>query len=144
MDFFSICGFLKCAEIPLFIVFLNINQNWQKKGQKYDNFSHFAKHRLITKTRFVATPLFTKNCCFSTWFFETKNIDVEQKHNLSGNIKDKKKGFETKCRKPTKEKRLMKKNIAIEYFDVVPFMKQKKKEKERKRQKQGTKRKQKI
>ena len=79
----------------MFVVFLNINQDWPKKGQqKNDNFLHFAKHKLIKKKRFVATPLFTKNCCFSTWFFETKNIDVERKHNLkSGNSKDKKKGI---------------------------------------------------
>ena len=44
---------------------------------------------------------------------------------------------------PKEEERLMKKNFAIEYLDVVPFMKQKLTEKQRKRQKQGTKRKQK-
>ena len=72
---------------------------------------------------------------------------LNKKHNLkSGNSKDKKRDLkETQDRKPKKEKRLMKKTVAIECFDVVPFMKQKakKKEKERKRQKQGTKRKQK-
>ena len=79
--------------------------------------------------------------------FETQNIDVEQKHNLkSGKIKDEK-GFEWqhKTGNPKKEKGLMKTKCVVEYFDVVPFMKQKakNKEKERKRQKQGTKKKQK-
>ena len=79
-------------------------------------------------------PFSPKIVVFQLGFFETKNIDVEQKHNLkSGNSKDKKKGFETKKdRKPKKEKRLMKKNVAIEYFDVVPFMKQKQRRKKRK------------
>ena len=41
------------------MVFLNINQNLPKNGPQNDNFSHFAKHRFR--------------------FFETKNIDAEQK-----------------------------------------------------------------
>ena len=59
---------------------------------------------------------------------------LNRKHNLKlGNSKDKKKGLERKeDRKPKKEKRLMKKNFAIEYFDVVPFMKQKQRRKKRK------------
>ena len=52
---------LKCAEIPFYSVFLNINQNLTKKGPpKNDNFSHFAKHRFIKKHRFVANPHLTK------------------------------------------------------------------------------------
>ena len=57
----------------------------------------FCKTQVHKKNRFVATPLLTKKCCFSTWFFETKTIDIEQKHNLkSGTSKDKKKGRERK------------------------------------------------
>ena len=79
--------------------------------------------------------------------FETKYIDVEEKHNLkSGKNKDEK-GISkrNKTDNPKKKKILMKKNFVIGYFDVVLFMKQKakKKEKERKRQKQGSKIKQK-
>ena len=49
-------------------------------AQKNDNFSHFAKQRLIKKNRFVATPLLTKKFCFfKAVCFETKNLDVEQK-----------------------------------------------------------------
>ena len=66
--FFSIFGFLRCGDIPIFIVFLNINQNWPKKGGENDNFSHFAKHRLI-KNPFCCNPPCPKNCCFSTWVF---------------------------------------------------------------------------
>ena len=79
-------------------------------------------------------PFSPKIVVFQLGFFETKNIDVEQKHNLkSGNSKDKKKGFETKKTENKKrEKRLMKKNVAMEYFDVVPFMKQKQRRKKRK------------
>ena len=67
-------------------------------------------------------------------FLETKNIDVEEKHNLkSGSNKDKEKGFETKTRQETRTReKLMKKNVAIEYFDGVPFMKQKQRRKTRK------------
>ena len=48
----------------IFIVFLKSNQKLEKKQN--DNFSHFAKHRLIKKNRYVATPLLTKNWCFLT------------------------------------------------------------------------------
>ena len=64
---------------------------------------------------------------------EIKNLDVEQKHNLkSGNSKDKRKGFETKNKKETKKRERISGKIAIEYFDVVLFMKQKQRRKERK------------
>ena len=57
---------------------------------------------------------------------------LNKKHNLkSRKSKDKKKGFERKSKtgNQTTEKILMKKNFAIEYFDVVPFMKQKQRRK---------------
>ena len=60
---------------------------------------------------------------------------LNKKHNLkSGNSKDTKKGFERQTRQETREKEkiLMKKKCAIEYFDVVPFMKQKQRRKKRK------------
>ena len=79
---------------------------------------------------------------FSNLFFETKNIDVEQKHNLnSRKSKEKKKGFqrENKTGNQKQEKRFQEKTVAIEYFDVVLFMKQKqrrKKMKEREKDKE--------
>ena len=83
---------------------------------KNDNFSHFAKHRLIIKNRFVATPLLTKNFCFfKLSVLKPKTLMLNKKHNLkSGNSKDKKKELERKKdRKPKKEKILMKKKLAI-------------------------------
>ena len=59
---------------------------------------------------------------------------LNKKHNLkSGNSKDKRKGFATKNKKETKKReRISGKKNAIEYFDVVLFMKQKQRRKERK------------
>ena len=79
---------------------------------------------------------------------ETKNNDVEQKHNLKSakKIKIRQRDFKEKRRQETKEeKRLMKENFVIEYFDVVLFLKQKQRRKKRKERdkKQGSKRKQK-
>ena len=72
-------------------------------------------------------------CAFQFVLFETKNIDVEQKHNLkSGKSKDKKKGFETEKqdRKPKERKNISgKKEIAIENVHVVLFMKEKQRRK---------------
>ena len=88
--------------------FLNINQNWAKKGaKKNDNFSHFAKHRLIKKKRFVATPLFTEKLCFFKLFvLKPKTFMLNKKHNLkSGNNKDKEKGVERKNKTENHKKR---------------------------------------
>ena len=114
----------------------------------------FCKTQAQKKKPFCCNPPLDQKILFVEVFcFETKNLYVlkpktfmlNRKHYLkSGNTKDKKKGLERKKEETPKKKILMKK-LAIEYFDVVPFMKQKqrKKEKERKRQKEGTKRKQK-
>ena len=64
---------------------------------------------------------------FNLFFLKLKTLRLNRKHNLkSGKSKDKKKGFETEKqdRKQKKEKTFQKK-IAIEYFDVFLFMKQK-------------------
>ena len=118
-------------------------------AKKNDNFSHFAKQRLIKKTRFVATPLLTKNVCFfKLSVLKPKTLMLNKKHNLKwGNSKDKKKELERKKdRKPKKEKILMKKKACNWIVWCCSFheRKAKKKEKERKRQKQGTKRQQKT
>ena len=91
----------------LFLVFLNINLNLPKNGHKKTIAFHILQNTGWYKKRVVATPLFTKNYCISNWaFFETKNIDVEQKHNLkSGNSKEKKKGVETKNKTGNQKKR---------------------------------------
>ena len=59
---------------------------------------------------------------------------LNKKHNLkSGNSKDKKRDLKEKQdRKPQKRKNIDQEKIAIEYFDVVPFMKQKQRRKKRK------------
>ena len=68
---------------------------------------------------------------------------LNKKHNLkSGKSKDKKKGFQTEnnTENPKKEKILQEK-IAIEYFDVVLFMKQKQRRKGKKETKTRNKKK---
>ena len=52
---------------------------------------------------------------------------LNRKHNLkSGKSKDKKKGFETeKQDRKQKKRKHFRKKIAIEYFDVFLFMKEK-------------------
>ena len=58
-------------------------------------------------------------CAFQFVLFETKNIDVEQKHNLkSGKNKDKKKGFETEKpdRKPKERENISGKKLQLNIF----------------------------
>ena len=68
--------------------------------------------------------------------FLKKNIDVEQKTKLKSEKKAKiRKGdLKEKRREETNkiEKGLMNKNFVIEYFDVVPFMKQKQRRNQKK------------
>ena len=79
MVIFSYFCFWKCAEIPFLQCFLNINQNLAQKKGKNDNFSHFSKHKLLKKPVLLQLPLWPKIGVFQLVFFETKNIDVQQK-----------------------------------------------------------------
>ena len=123
---------LLCADVPILQCFLNFNHNLQqKKAPQNDNFFIFCKTQ-VEKERFVATPSLDQNLVFFIFYFcfETKNIDVEQKHNLKSGKqnKDKHKGLEreNKTGKP-KQERTDEKNV-IEHLHVVPFMKQNKEE----------------
>ena len=65
---------------------------------------------------------------FNLFFLKLKALMLNKKHNLkSGKNKDKKKGFETEKqdRKPKERENISGKQIAIEYFHVFLFMKQK-------------------
>ena len=74
--------------------------------KKNDNFSHFAKHRFIKNPVMLQPPLFLKRCVFQFGFFETKNNDVEQKHNSkSGKNKDKEKRFQRENKTGNPKKR---------------------------------------
>ena len=67
--------FLKKCWNTYFIVFFELPPKFAKEmaPNKNDNFSLFAKHRVIKKKkRFVATPLFTPKMVFFNLFFETK------------------------------------------------------------------------
>ena len=66
-----------CSDAYFYSVFFTA-KHLHKKKPKNDNFSHFAKHRLIKKNRYVATPRLTKIGVFQLGLFETKNNDVEQ------------------------------------------------------------------
>ena len=58
--YFCLFCFKKCAEIPIFIVFVEHQPKLAKNGQKInDNFSHFAKHRFIKKKNFLLQPPFS-------------------------------------------------------------------------------------
>ena len=75
-----------------------------------------------------------KSVFFLVVCFETKTFMLNKKHNLNQEIAKIRKGDLKEKSEETKkqEKILMKKKLAIEYFDVVPFMKQKQRRKKRK------------
>ena len=78
---------------------------------KNDNFSHFAKHRLIKKTLLLQPPFSPKIDFFKLFVLKPKTFMLNKKHNLkSGKNKDKEKGFERKNKTGNhkKEKKLMK------------------------------------
>ena len=75
---------------------------------------------------FCCNPPLDQNLVFFQHVFETKNIDVEQKHNLTSRKAKIRKGIKEKTRQETpKREGIDKKHIVIEYFDVVLFVKQK-------------------
>ena len=126
-----------CWNTYFYSVFEHHPKIAKKMAKKNDNFSHFAKQRLIKKTVLLQPPFWPKNsvfCFFKLSVLKPKTLMLNKKHNLKwGNSKDKKKELERKKdRKPKKEKLLMKKKLAIEFFDVVPFMKEKQRRKKKK------------
>ena len=63
---FCIFCFGKCAEITIFIVFFEKQPKDDQNNAppKNDNFSHFAKHRFITKKTLCCNPLFFEKLVF--------------------------------------------------------------------------------
>ena len=90
-----------------FIVFFEHLPKFGKKWSKNDNFSHFAKHRLIKKKkRFCCNPPFDQKLVFFNFVFWnqkhwcwTKNITKNQEKN-----KDNKKGLQRNTRQETKKR----------------------------------------
>ena len=137
--FFLFFCFLKSAEIPIFIVFFwTSTKICPKNGpQKNDNFSHSAKHRVIKKPVLLQPPFWLKIGVFSTWFFfETKNNDVEQKHNFkSAKKQDKKKGLERKTKTGNQKKEnIDEKNLQLNILMLFLWWKKSKEERKRKKE----------
>ena len=110
MVIFSFFCFLKSAEIPIFIVFSNFNQNLPKKWprKKTITFHILQNTGSYKKKPFCCNPPFDqKLVVFNLFFFETQNNDVEQKHNLKSAKKNKhkKKDFKERRRQETKKER---------------------------------------
>ena len=97
---------LNCANIPIFTVSFENQQKLAKHGPQNDNFSHFAKHRLLKEKPLCCTPPPpTKNGVFQLASLK-KNIEVEQKTNLkSGKTKIRKGDLKETIREETPEKR---------------------------------------
>ena len=104
------------CENTYFIVFYENNEQLATtNAKKNDNFSHFAKHRLIKKNVMLQPPLDPK-LVFLNFSFK-KDIDVEQKTKLKirKKSKDKERGLERKRREETNknQKGLINKNFVI-------------------------------
>ena len=104
------------------MVFFEQQPKFGQKRGKNDNFSHFAKQRLL-KTVLLQPPFWPKIGVLQLVLFETKNIDVEKKHDWkSAKTKIRKRVSNRKQdRKSKKRHRIDETNFAIEYFDVVTF-----------------------
>ena len=80
----------------------------QKKGQtKNDNFSHFAKHRLIKKNVLLQPPFSPKkNVFFKLFVLKPKTLMLNKKHNLKSEKKKiRKRDLKGKARQDTIKKR---------------------------------------
>ena len=74
---------------------------------KNDNFSHFAKHRLIKKTFCCNPPLDQKWVFFNLGFLKPRSLMLSKTHNLkSGKTKIRKSCLESKSKKKKKQKRV--------------------------------------
>ena len=119
-----------CWNTQLYSVFWTSTKNcpkkWQNKRGWLFTFCKTQAHKK-KKTFCCNPPLDQTFVCFQLVLFETKHIDVEQKkHNLKKKAKIRK-GISKieQDGKPKKKRKDWWKNFGIEYFDGVPFMKQK-------------------
>ena len=148
--FFVIFCFEKCAKMPIFIVFFEKQPKKcpPPKKPKNDNFSHFAKHRLIKKKPLCCNPPFDQKLVFlNLGFLKPKNNDVEQQ-NITQNQEERKirkRDFKEKTRQETKKREHIhwKPRNCNFIFSCCSIheTKAKKKEQWKKRHKQETKRK---
>ena len=70
---------ISCFKNVLKYLFYSGFEIQPKFATKKNNFSHFAKHRLVKKNLFCCNPLFDQKLVFLNLFvFETQNIAVEQ------------------------------------------------------------------
>ena len=138
MAIFSFLLLKICWNTYFILLFWTWPKNWQKNGpKKNDNFSHFAKQRLIKKKKkhFVATPLLTKNVClFKLSVLKPKTLMLNKKHNLKwGKTKIRKRNLKEKRQETKKRENIdEEKNLQLNFFDVVPFMKEKQRRKKKK------------
>ena len=124
------------TEIPIFIVFFEHQPKLAKEmGKKNDDFSHFAKHRLIKKNGLLQLPFWPKIGVFQFWFFQPKTLMLNKKHNLkSGKAKIRKRDWKEKQdRKPPKKKIDEKK---LQFNVLMLFLSWNKSKEERKGKKQ--------
>ena len=129
--------------MPILKFLLNIKPKLApQKAKKNDNFSHLAKHSFIKKKLCCNPPLDQEVVCSNLCFLKPRTLMLNKKHNLkSGKSKDKKKGFqrENKTENQKRRERVDENKCALEYFDVVPFMKQRPKRQKKKKTKKETK-----
>ena len=109
MPFFCNVCFEKCAKMPIFIVFFEKQPKicQKKPPPKNDNFSHFAKHRLIKKKTLCCNPPFDPKLVFlNLGFLKPKTMMLNNKQNSkSGRKKDKKKRFQRENKTGNPKKR---------------------------------------
>ena len=134
MVFFPCFCFFKSAEIPIVIVFFNINQNLPKKWpQKLFTFCKTQAHK--KKKTFCCNPPFDQILVFSTCFLKPKTKMLNKNITLNQQIKQREeKGISKRKedRKSKKRKDWWRKTLYINLSDVVLFMKQKQRRKKRK------------
>ena len=110
-----------CWNTCVYSIFWTSTKNCPQNGpQKTINF-HILQNTGSLRNVLLQPPSWPKIVVFQLVFFETQNIDVEQKHNLkSGKSKVKKKGFQRENKTGNKKwERIDENNFVMEYFDVV-------------------------
>ena len=142
-SFFVFLLFKMCRNTYFYSVFPRATKIYPKSGPKKGSLFTFCK-----------TQVHEKNCCndpfdqklvvFNLGLLKPRTLMLNKKHNLiSAKKKIRERDSKEKDRKPNKKRKNNdEKKVAIECFDVVPFMKQKQRRKTS-REKQGLKRKQK-
>ena len=122
-----------CRNTYFYSAFEHQPKLGKKGAKKSDNFSHFAKHRLIKKTVLLQHPFSPKIVFFKLFVLKPKTFMLNKKHNLKSGKKTKirKRDLKGKTRQETIKREKIDEKIKLQFKMFMLFFSENKSKEER-------------